>query len=52
MFSFFFFLKVGLFPSTLDTSGVIKDCGVSRERHSFDMNECSRRGILDRENRK
>ncbi len=29
--------------SVSPTIGVIKDCGVSRERHSFDKNDCSRR---------
>jgi hypothetical protein len=28
------------------TIRVVKDCGVSRERHYFDKNDCSRRGIL------
>jgi hypothetical protein len=30
----------------LETIRVIKACGVSRERHSFDKNDWSTRGIL------
>jgi hypothetical protein len=39
-------VREGLPISRSQTIRVAKDCGVSRELHSFDKNDCSRRGIF------
>jgi hypothetical protein len=44
--TFHYALREELPPNRSRTIRFIKDCGVSRERHSFDKNDGCRRGIL------